>query len=153
MGSLTNSLKLHYPNITEKNYKHTSPSTNLYNCIAWAAIVDDKWWEPDPYYNYYWPQGVKREYTIEAYMDAYRTEQFEECESSKYEKDFEKIAIYIDSRTKEPLHAARLLENGHWTSKLGQSIDISHTKLSVLEGPKYGVASKFMKRPRLVVRP
>ena len=49
-----------------------------------------------------------------------------------------KIALYYNPLTGEPTHAARLLENGFWTSKLGDNIDLSH-ELSELEGPEYGL--------------
>jgi hypothetical protein len=146
MDILTASLLPSYPKLTQNNYKHTSPPTPNYNCIAWAARVDNKWWEPDAQYNYYWPIGVKREYTLEAYVAAYETVGFAVCDDSKPQSNIEKIAIYVHPVTKVPLHASRLLPDGKWTSKLGPHIDISHDNPGVLEGPSYGVVAQYMKR-------
>jgi len=52
----------------------------------------------------------------------------------------EKIALYALQGV--PSHAARLLANGLWTSKLGADIDLSHD-LSELEGPRYGQVIKI----------
>ena len=45
-----------------------------------------------------------------------------------------------------PLHAARQLPNGRWTSKLGELEDIEHV-LHDLEGAAYGSVVLVMKRP------
>ena len=143
---LTSLLQADFPNITQSNYRHTSNRTPDYNCIAWAAQVNDRWWEPDASHSYYWPPGVKREYTLEAYTEAYRTVGFEVCEDGILEESFEKIAIYVNPITNAPLHAARSLNDNNWTSKLGQFIDISHETPAVLEGKTYGVVARYMKR-------
>jgi len=142
---LTSRLQSYFPNLDDDNYIHTSQPTPDYNCIAWAATVNDKWWQPDPYYAYYWPEGVPREYTLAAYEAAYQTVGFEVCENGTYESGYEKIVIYVDS-SNVPQHAARLLNETHWTSKLGVSEDISHTTPEVLEGQTYGTPKVFMKR-------
>ena len=67
------------------------------------------------------------------------------CESGNFEKGFEKIAIYSD-KMKTPTHAARQLDNGSWTSKLGRCNDISHDVIGV-SGFTYGQIAVFMKRP------
>jgi hypothetical protein len=46
-----------------------------------------------------------------------------------------------------PTHAARQLDNGRWTSKLGELEDIEHS-LRDLEGAAYGTVVQVMKRPR-----
>ena len=144
---LTSDLQVYFPNITNQNYVHTSRRTTTYNCIAWAAGINDQWWQPDPYYAYYWPEGVPRESTLAAYEAAYRTVGFEVCKDGTYEEGYEKIVIYIDA-SNVPQHAARLLDESTWTSKLGPFIDISHDTPEVLEGPSYGTASVYMKRGR-----
>lgn len=45
-----------------------------------------------------------------------------------------------------PTHAARQLENGKWTSKLGQLEDIEH-ELDGLVGDKYGIVVTILRRP------
>jgi hypothetical protein len=44
-----------FPRISIEGYHVTSPETPKYNCIAWAAGKDDKWWWPDKNNQYYWP--------------------------------------------------------------------------------------------------
>jgi hypothetical protein len=62
------------------------------------------------------------------------------------EQGQEKIAIY--ARDGEPTHAARQLEDGSWTSKLGPSVDISHAATSAVEGSLYGAVVRYMRRVR-----
>jgi hypothetical protein len=43
--------KMGPPNLTERNYRITSPPSLEYNCVAWAAGDTDHWWQP----GVYWP--------------------------------------------------------------------------------------------------
>ena len=61
------------PGLTPSNYRMTSPATWNYNCIAWAAGVTDAWWWPSPQAVHYWPEGVPREETLEAFVQAFVT--------------------------------------------------------------------------------
>ncbi|MDA2915927.1 hypothetical protein MYX64_03665 [Nitrospinae bacterium AH_259_B05_G02_I21] len=65
------------------------------------------------------------------------------CPEAGLEEGYEKIAIYASRGG--ATHAARQLENGKWTSKLGENIDIEHT-LAGLEGPDYGEVVRILKR-------
>lgn len=121
-----------------------SGRTEEYNCIAWAAGFATEWWEPDEFFQYYWPDGIERKYTLLAFKDAYRTVGFEDCESSALEPRFEKIAIF--TRKGSPLHAARQLPTGIWTSKFGIYEDIQHLTLESVSGPLYGIPHVYMKR-------
>ncbi len=47
----------------------------------------------------------------------------------------------------EPTHAARQLPDGRWSSKLGKGHDVSHTTVRGVEGPCYGKAVQYMRRP------
>jgi hypothetical protein len=134
-----------FPNLTEGGYSLTSPRSPFYNCIAWAVQDVITWWEPDMMNNYYWPPGVPREYSLDAYRRAYETLGFTECLNAHLEEGFEKIAIYIGSDG-EPTHAARQLASGKWTSKLGKLEDIEHSNLECLQGEEYGVIGLIMKR-------
>jgi hypothetical protein len=62
--------------------------------------------------------------------------------SDAYEVGFTKIAVFAKGLT--PTHAARQLNNGMWTSKLGSAIDVSHNIFD-LEGPEYGAVIRFYK--------
>mgnify|MGYP001606823710 CR=1 FL=1 len=102
-----------------------SPETPAYNCIAWAAEEDFRWWWPDPIGTHYWPEGVKREETLDAFIELFRIRGYEVTESSVLEPGYVKIAIFCDSQNK-PTHAARQASSGLWTSKLGSSYDVEH---------------------------
>ena len=135
-----------FPALTATNHNVTSPPTDDYNCIAWAAGDDDEWWwpigEPD---EVYWPASVPQEVTTAAFVAAFATVGFEPCPDAAVEPGYEKVAIYtLDGL---PTHAARQLPNGRWTSKLGPSFDIAHT-LDALDGPVYGAPALFLRRTR-----
>lgn len=133
-----------FPNLVVEGYRRTSQPTKTYNCIAWAASDAAQWWEPGPLGLVYWPPGAPREYTIDAYASAFETLGYEVCGDGNPEAGFEKVALYTMGG--EPKHAARLLPDGNWTSKLGPMDDISHS-LGGVEGAQYGTATHFMKRP------
>jgi hypothetical protein len=67
---------------------------------------------------------------------------YEPCTSSNIEVGHEKIALYTkDGFVK---HAARQMDSGRWTSKLGyKDYDIAHHSLADLEGKCYGHARHF----------
>ncbi len=81
-----------------------------------------------------------------AFTQAYSLAGYVSCDTSCYERGFEKIAIYTDRRGK-PTHAARQTQTGQWTSKLGEREDIEHNLPDNLEGNYYGKVSIIMKRP------
>ncbi len=132
MGQLKGSwLPSTYPKLTDSSSGITSEATDDYNCIAWAAGEDFRWWEPDLTGNYYWPEGVERTATLEAYVAAYETLGFSRCENGELEAGIEKIALFGSGSNgdEKPTHAARQLECGKWSSKLGQCEDITHTEV------------------------
>jgi len=94
---------------------------------------------------YYWPPGVQREQTLEAFFAAFQTKGYERCDDSSLEIGFEKLAIYA-TPDGTPTHAARQLPNGKWTSKLGDLEDIEHDALESISGPEYGSAVAYMVR-------
>lgn len=138
-----------FPGLHTQDYNCTSPSSIAYNCIAWAADDTSAWWWPDDHsigYGY-WPSNVPREETIEAFVAAYATLGYERCASSSDEQGFERIALYA-LPDGSPTHAARRLPDGFWTSQLGIFEDITHATLACLDGPTYGRAVVFLRRPR-----
>ncbi|HYK87625.1 MAG TPA: hypothetical protein VE398_02575 [Acidobacteriota bacterium] len=132
-----------FPNLRTSGYTITSPRDPTYNCIAWAANEMDRWWWPNP--SYYWPNGVPRSETLEAFTQAYATLGFTPCEDATLEFEYEKIVIYVNSAG-IPTHAARQLPNGRWTSKLGKFEDIEHTDTSGLDSPVYGSVAIVLRR-------
>ncbi len=134
-----------FPNLQRSEYQIKSPETVEYNCVAWAAGEMKTWWWPDPLETAYWPASVQRVETLEAFIEAFETLSYTTCDSSDFEDGYEKIAIYVNASGK-PTHAARQLNNGYWTSKLGQSYDIDH-EVNGVSGANYGSISVIMKRP------
>ena len=134
-----------FPQLSATNFRPTSPVDEGYNCIAWAAEDTDRWWWPDPQMQSFWPSGVPREVTLEAFAQAYGLLGYEESSDPTVASDQQKIAIYA-SVQKRPTHAARQLPDGWWTSKLGPQIDIEH-EIAALDGPEYGSVALILARP------
>lgn len=130
-----------FPGLLFSEFEVTSPRTNAYNCIAWAAGETHVWWWPA---GRYWPGGVPHVDTVEAFRDAFQTKGYTPCETGSLEEGFEKVALYtgVDGRV---THAARQLQCGKWTSKLGGEWDITH-ELKGLEGDEYGRVVCYLKR-------
>lgn len=139
------SVEQSFPHLKPTGYRVTSPRSPDYNCIAWAADEDSRWWEPDPFGLYYWPESSRREFTLEAYVQTFISLGYTPCDSDEMELGFEKIAIYVNPQG-IPTHAAKQLSNGRWTSKLGRSEDIEHS-LEGLENSIYGSVAQVLRRP------
>src|SRR5258708_2646330 len=98
-----------FPRLTLTNSRWQSPVDPDYNCIAWAAGVNDIWWEPDPFYQHFWPPGAEREYTILAYLKAFGLQGYTPCADGIPELSTHKIALYASGNM--PMHAARQLSD------------------------------------------
>lgn len=133
-----------FPKLARTQFVLTSPADEKYNCIAWAAGDSKKWWEPDPWGIYFWPQAAPRSYDLNAYLEAFRQLGYTLCEDAIDELGSTKIAVF--AKGKSPTHAARQVGPTVWTSKLGRQVDISH-ELEALEGDEYGRIAHLMKRP------
>ena len=98
----------------------------------------------------YWPLGIRRAETVQAFMQAYATLGFERCTDGSLEAGVEKIALFGKTRgaTVVPTHAALQLESGQWTSKLGELQDINHVTANAVAGPLYGSILCYLARPR-----
>jgi hypothetical protein len=96
----------------------------------------------------YWPDEVPRDESIEAFVGVFESLGFQSSQPAEPEQGFEKIALY--ARGNCPTHAARQLENGSWTSKLGPLEDIT-LSLNGLIGAAYGEVVAILKRnvPRM----
>lgn len=141
-----------FPNLLQDSeFKITSKQDIKYNCIAWAAIYDDKWyWPPDGarhldgVYNV-WPKDIPATKELESFVKLFNSFGYEVCDNSDYEENFRKVALYVDPVKKECTHAARLKSDGLWTSKLGKEHDIAHSTPEAVEGPVYGKVACIMK--------
>lgn len=146
---LSEKLLADFPRLNPDRYRITSPATKRYNCVAWAAGENTFWWWPNPYS--YWPRRVPRQEHVTAFVCAFETLGYTRCGDGTLEHEFEKIALFgktCDSGVIKPTHAARQLESGRWTSKLGRDEDIEHLCPEDLNGPGYGEVVQFMRRPR-----
>jgi hypothetical protein len=100
-------------------------------CVSWSINDTKQWWWPTPPGQSRWPG----KYWPYAQLG------FEACDRRDYEEGHDKIAIYVD-HAGNVAHAARWwLEDGGWSSKLGEENDILHHSLGSLEGACYGVVA------------
>jgi hypothetical protein len=144
---MVNALEILFPGLRGTDYRLMSPRDRKYNCIAWAAGDNRRWWWPDPPPDdegYYWPPGVPNEETVIAFVAALATLGYLSCEGEAAEAGWERVALYATADG-VPMHAARQLADGRWTSKLGRLEDVEHG-LHDLEGESYGAVVRIMKR-------
>jgi hypothetical protein len=138
-----------YPNLNAANHRDIiGTPDDRYNCVAWAAGIDNEWWEPAP--GKTWPGNAPRGlagHKVAALMLVFASVGFVECNDGSLEEGIEKIAIYADGD--EWMHAARQLESGKWMSKMGENEQIEHDTPEDLVGPAFGQVAAFMKRKRL----
>jgi hypothetical protein len=138
-----------FPNLHPGNHRVTGSTNNQFNCIAWAAGHSAKWWDPNdpeqPEVEHFRPANVPRDYKVTSVVMAYESVGFIRCADGSSEDGVEKIGINADGE--EYLHAARQLDNGTWTSKMGRGVVIQHDAPENLVGPGYGQGTVFMKRP------
>lgn len=133
-----------FPLLKQNGYKVTSPSDVDYNCVAWAAGHNDKFFWPYPDY---WPKNIPLNNHLASFIKFYESFGYKVCNDDRLERNYEKIAIYVTENTEFVQHAARQLENGKWTSKLGQHKDIEHT-LEGLTKSSYGEVAVVMIRKK-----
>lgn len=134
-----------FPRLSDGSFEIIGDATDDYNCIAWAAGDPAAWWWPTVPVVAFWPAGIPDELTLEAFIQAFATLGYVPCDSSDFDRRYEKIAIYV--KNEEPCHAARQLPDGRWSSKLGTLECITH-ELDALEGDAYGRVECLMSRRR-----
>ena len=143
-GLLHTQFPLLFDSVSE--YRRTSPPDNRYNCIAWAAGDNRRFWWPDPEGFGKWPSGVPREASMTAFIQAFETLGYSVCGTDgSLEEGFEKVALFAFMNT--PKHAAYQLPTGKWSSKIGRGVDCQHT-ISALHGTFYGSLVTVLRRRR-----
>lgn len=142
-------LEAQLPNLKKSAYKVMSPDTGSYNCIAFAARDESRYWDSSgiPLPGYYWPPEAQRGSTIDALQSAFAAIQYVRCAGSQYEPEYERVALYADANGTWT-HAARQRDDGLWESKLGDSFDIRHKNPHSLIGPEYGMVWGYMRRKK-----
>ena len=125
------------------NFHLTSPTSYQYNCIAYAMGMQDRWVDNADLPWHWWPP-VEKGPTIEHLKKAFIYFGFEECGlDDKIDDQYDKIAIYhINGQWQ---HAARVIDNGIYHSKFGESYDGQHSNGDVLKA-QYGSVCAIMRR-------
>lgn len=149
-----------FPNLEDERdvFHIKSPETGSYNCIAWAMGFDDRWVDyildrPKKW----WPKEVNMDWHPDSLIKAFCAVGFEQCEDDKCEEEYDKVALYKVRPYFEPLsgkwidewgwaHAAKVVGEGRYHSKIGESFDIYHRNGNVFEGTSYGIIYCFMRR-------
>ena len=151
MDSRTEEILKAFPGLRyDGGFRITSPEDADYNCIAWAYGRKDCWLWPDEDVDgvEVWPQNRKGDVSIRTFIEAYKLQGYEVCDSDELETDMEKVALYAYPDTDECTHAARQLTDGMWTSKLGPSFDICHSSPYTIQGRLYGMVVCILRRVR-----
>lgn len=128
------------------SYTIKSPIDDKYNCIAFAADDNTKWWWPRA--PFYWPQDIPEKEDLDSFVACYKSIGYKECRlNSKFEKGYEKVAIFVDPNG-IPTHAAKQDADGKglWKSKLGRHMDIEHTLKGISGTYSYGNVTIILKR-------
>ena len=134
----------------------SSDVSDEYNCVAWALGNRDLWWEPHTPGSImedrgYWPDGLPHDRAPETLRELFRQQGFVDCENGDLDSRSVKISLcrmqdadgsYIWT------HTARQLRSGSWTSKLGNSYEVTHRRPEDLDGRLYGDVYAFMAKPR-----
>jgi hypothetical protein len=115
-----------------------------FNCIGWAVGVKEWLWPPLLPASA-WPDGILRQVSVDAFEAFFATYRFAPCDSEDVEEGMERVALFATAAG-IPMHAARQLPSGRWTSKMGEYEVIEHA-LRALQGDLYGRVVRFFQRP------
>jgi hypothetical protein len=140
-------LEAKFPGLRGTKWRVTSPMASRYNCLAWAVGEKHRRW--DLHLPHFWPQGVPKRRGIAYLVAAYRAVGFVDVPASQcqqYDPTCDTVVLYELNGSWE--HAARLLHNGMWSSKMGDLHDIQHPSPHCLQGIEYGTPFVYMKRRR-----
>lgn len=124
-----------------------------YNCIAWAMRLSDRWVDTETTAGHWWPNVITQDsYTKQGLIDAFKALKFEETKNPRPEKGYDKVALYYNPYTNYWTHAARVLEEHLYHSKIGPLWDIHHSDGNVMHfnnaKQTYGYVYCYVKRPK-----
>ena len=125
-------------------YEITGGASEEYNCIASAVGVTAPWWgyrNPGDY----WPPSLPLNQEVGTIMQLFANEGYSVCDGDTREPGYEKIAIY--AFVGQFTHVARQLDDGRWTSKLGNREVVTHPSPENLAQGIYGNVHCIMRRP------
>jgi len=136
-----------WPRLRKTFYQVIAEADPRYNCFAWSVGKTDIILDPMRD----WPDDVKREYTLVAFISCFNFYGFQCCDNGDLEMGVEKVVIY--GRGDLPLHAARQMDSGLWTSKIGSLELIEHHldafEVATQEFANYGSILQFLSRQRI----
>jgi hypothetical protein len=124
------------PRLADRGFTITSHATRDYNCVAWSLENDTQNWWPIDIGGYFWPTDAT-EPSMSDFEQVYADLGYARCKHTNHEDGTDQVAIYIDP-SGIPRHAARRLDNGSWTSKLGDFEDIEHADVNGVCCDTYG---------------
>jgi uncharacterized protein (UPF0297 family) len=115
-----------------------------YNGVAWAMFDRNKYWDPDPFHQFYWPTHLLRERTLRVFEQLFEDHEYEYTDNFQFESGYEKIVIYVLDG--QPTHVARQEDFDKWTSKMDRCEEINHLNPCILESEKLGNIATILKR-------
>lgn len=148
------------PQLASANIDIKSPTDRTYNCVAWAAGDDTKYWSPAVGVGgkllggYYWPADVEVLPTVTATEKVFEGRGFVRTALTDIalEPGVEKIAIFGQDAMGFVTHAARQVSSGRWASKMGDNADIEHD-LHDVEGGIFGEVRSIMRKEAVSTPP
>lgn len=149
-----NSLLKILPNLKNTKYSFVANSAkDNRNCISASLNIPSPWiW---PSYNGYerdddsshagfWPRNLSNDTTLENFLNMYKLFGFEQTDNSEYEDGYWKNVIYGQDEN-NITHAAHILKDGSYVSKLGTGPMIVHEPKAI-EGDIYGHIITYVKQ-------
>ena len=146
--SWTDLLTAAFPKLASEGFEIVEQPSEQYNCIAYATGDTSQWWDHNP--RHYWPAHATRSNRIENLKEVFIGLDFEQCQDSSAEDDYQKIALYEQQGVWT--HAAVQTPSGRWRSKMGRGPVIEHHSPESLSGGMYGDATVTMRRATNVTR-
>ena len=143
----------YFPDLeTDGSFVVNSDPNFFYNCIGFAIGYEDVWVAPSqrgriPWF--WWPETVAFNDLPGSLIATFQYFDFEICTNDLPEEGFDKVALY--SKDGHWKHAARIIGENLYHSKLGESYDIFHRGGDVLNRStrpedSYGEPFIFMRR-------
>ena len=139
-----------YPNIINGiNFKIIQQDNEDYNCIAHSLGYNHITIWPISKRFWVWDKTLPYINTINNFVSLYRKFNYEICEDSSWEFEYDKIALYISvlSGRNTVSHAAKQIDSYWWSSKIGGDELFEHT-LEAIENKNVGTKYVFLKRPK-----
>jgi hypothetical protein len=91
-----------FPNLSRDHYRLTSPISDEYNCIAWAAEDTEKWWWPSE--DGFWPDSLPLVDALANFIQAFQLQGYLPCDNGELEAGYEKVVLYQSCRWSDKAH-------------------------------------------------